>query len=284
MHRSLTLGAFTATLLITTAALSADTNVKTSAVAKLEPGQTVTISGTVDRLSDEDTFILRDSTGKNVDVHTAGKLTVKQGDKVMVAGKVEDEVAGMGEQIKATSVTTISTNTAAHTEAKGDTKTSSMHVGDVDVDVSTTKTGETTANAGVAGGAVDTPYEMRQEKAPEVASMDVKVDVDTHNNDKAAVATTAAATTSTIESLPKTGQISISGIVDRVRDKDTFILRDSAGKTIDVHTTAQLDVKQGDKVAVEGKMKDEIAGLGREIVDADIMVTAAGAAKTGSGY
>ncbi len=90
----------------------------------------------------------------------------------------------------------------------------------------------------------------------------------------ALMASTAMATEiktfSTIEALPESGSVAISGTVSEVEDKDTFILKDSAGTTIDVHTTAAADVKAGQKVTVTGIMKDELLGMGREITDAEV--------------
>lgn len=77
----------------------------------------------------------------------------------------------------------------------------------------------------------------------------------------------------TIKALPEKGAISLSGTVDRVVDGDTFILRDSAGDTIDVHTAANVNVQKGDAVSVKGDKTAELAGIGKEINNATLTVT-----------
>ncbi len=73
---------------------------------------------------------------------------------------------------------------------------------------------------------------------------------------------------STIKSLPTSGKVVITGIVDRVSDSNKFMLKDTAGKTIDVNTNNKIDVDKGDKVTVTGDLSDEAMGVGKEINNA----------------
>lgn len=90
----------------------------------------------------------------------------------------------------------------------------------------------------------------------------------------ALLASTAAATDadsySSIEHLPDEGRVTLNGTVSEVEDKDTFILKDSAGKTIDVHTVKEVALEVGDKVTVSGQVQDEALGMGQEIASATI--------------
>lgn len=92
----------------------------------------------------------------------------------------------------------------------------------------------------------------------------------------ALLASTAVATGvgsySSIERLPDEGKVTLSGTVSEVDDKDSFILKDSAGKTIDVHTAKEVALDIGDKVTVSGEMQDEALGMGQEIASATISV------------
>lgn len=66
----------------------------------------VSIKGTVSKVSDSDTIILKDVKGDTIDVHTKGKVSVNVGDTVTVSGEMEDEALGMGEQIVNATITT----------------------------------------------------------------------------------------------------------------------------------------------------------------------------------
>lgn len=78
---------------------------------------------------------------------------------------------------------------------------------------------------------------------------------------------------SAIENLPKSGSVTITGIVDRVSGDNKFMLRDSSGKTIDVNTNEEIDVDKGDKVTVTGDLSSEVAGMGKEINNATVADT-----------
>ncbi len=89
---------------------------------------------------------------------------------------------------------------------------------------------------------------------------------------QAGAAMAAGDTTNTTRTeIPKSGQVSLNGTVERVVDQDTFILRDQAtGKTVDVHTNASLTIKAGDRVQVNGTAESEALGIGHEIVNASV--------------
>lgn len=74
-----------------------------------------------------------------------------------------------------------------------------------------------------------------------------------------------------IDKLPDSGYVALSGTVENVFLNDqVLIVKDSTGDTIDVHTAGRFDVKKGDTVVVKGRMVDEFAGLGEEIVSARV--------------
>jgi uncharacterized protein YdeI (BOF family) len=74
------------------APLLAATSGKTDAtVSTLAPGQTVTLAGTVERITDEDEFLLRDATG-TVLVYVGPNLVPAQtGESITVSGFVDDD-------------------------------------------------------------------------------------------------------------------------------------------------------------------------------------------------
>ena len=74
-----------------------------------------------------------------------------------------------------------------------------------------------------------------------------------------------------IDKLPDSGDVSLTATVENVfLDDQVLIVKDSTGDTIDVHTMGRFDVKKGDTVVVRGRMVDEFAGLGEEIVSARV--------------
>ena len=58
----------------------------------------------------------------------------------------------------------------------------------------------------------------------------------------------------------------ITGTVAQILDQDTFILRDANGQTIDVHTSQAASLTPGETVTLNGVVRDEFLGAGREIV------------------
>lgn len=102
----------------------------------------------------------------------------------------------------------------------------------------------------------------------------------------ASVAAFAAgeATNNAIENLPQGGEVKISGVVDKVVDADTFVLRDEAGDTIDIHVSSNLEAKAGDQVSVQGVLADEMAGVGKEITANDVDIITSADQQSSSGY
>lgn len=223
MRHTISLTALTATLLFSTAAFAADTSASTSIKGLPDKGS-VSLTGTVDRVVDGDTFILRDAAGDTIDVHSTSQLTVKKGDPVSVQGMKTPELAGMGREIEGASVTlSSSANTAGTTDTR-------------------------------------TPMAARDQ---------------TERMGATAGATAAGAANDSIASLPKEGAVELNGVVERVSGDTKFILRDAAGKTIDVHTSSNVDVKPGDTVSVNGNVKSELLGFGRQIEGAKVLVVSA---------
>ncbi len=74
-----------------------------------------------------------------------------------------------------------------------------------------------------------------------------------------------------ISNLPSSGAVSLTGTVDRIADRDTLILRDAGGNTIDVHTNGAVTATIGQKVQVNGQLQSEMLGYGREIINARVM-------------
>lgn len=84
---------FTLAALLLTAPLAATalTDPPKATVDTLQRGQPVTIAGIVDRITDEDEFLLRDDTGK-VEVYVGANLVpALEGENVTVIGTVDDD-------------------------------------------------------------------------------------------------------------------------------------------------------------------------------------------------
>lgn len=292
----LTITALTASLLVSTAAIAADTSVKSSIDALPAKGS-VSISGTVDRVVDNDTFILRDAAGETIDVHSASALTVKEGQQVSVKGEKTAEVAGMGEEIKAASIT-------GGAMGKVAAKTTSTVGGLVDTAATKVsnvadKTERVAANA-TSVEPTDTPYSNKNNKAdlPNTAydvdvnrdkdgsinvsadrTADVKRDAagaaihsDAVRADAKVDAKASAPVLSNIETLPESGPVELSGVVSRVSGNDSFTLKGADGKTINVQTASTATVKEGDSVRVDGQISDRLLGFGKQVEGAKVMV------------
>lgn len=73
-----------------------------------------------------------------------------------------------------------------------------------------------------------------------------------------------------IDNLPKSGKVTIAGVVDKVNSNHKFMLKDSNGKTIDVNTNNEISVNEGDKVTVTGDLSSEMLGMGKQIENAGV--------------
>lgn len=89
-----------------------------------------------------------------------------------------------------------------------------------------------------------------------------------------------AAQINNIDSLPDKGTVSLEAIVDSVDGQRSLTVRDEMGNTIDVKTLSNLSVKEGDRVAVNGTVESDFAGIGHEIASATVNKLAS--ADTGS--
>jgi uncharacterized protein YdeI (BOF family) len=89
-----------------------------------------------------------------------------------------------------------------------------------------------------------------------------------------ALQSTAVLAANTLSNLPPSGNVTLMGTVDRIADRDTFILKDENGYTIDVHTDNALQIRTGDRVQVLGMVQSEALGVGREVVHARISAIA----------
>ncbi|MCH2546385.1 MAG: hypothetical protein MK052_02080 [Alphaproteobacteria bacterium] len=345
MRPTMTITALTAALLISTSAYAANVEVSTEATIDSLPEKgAVSLMGTVDRVVDNDTFILRDTSGDTIDVHTSANYEANVGDMVSVKGDKTAEIAGMGEEIKNASVSVtdalgdtmasvtetatgslaavtngaaLDNNTKARVAMKNEDNTKSPKAArdntdskktaafdlDVDADADVDKVadaGDASAQTTLQANA-ETPRNAKNNtKGKNTAAYEMDVDVEadaskiadagemtakeaTAKADAAGkrVMAHADATTnkasealmgSTIKSLPKKGMVELNGIVAKVDNENSFTLRDSEGKTIDVHTASNVNVQPGDTVNVNGNVKSELLGFGREIESAKVLV------------
>lgn len=284
MRPTLTFTALTTALLISASAYAEDTQASAAASIQGLPDKgAVSLSGTVDRVVDGDTFVLRDNAGDTIDVHTASNVTVKKGDNVSVKGEKAAEVAGIGEEIENASV---SVTGSAEQTASTTAGTASQYESGASYD------SKAQARAGMDEENQKSPYETSNKGAPkETASYDLDESVDkmagkakqatdnvTGAASKSAESTTAAAgamANDSIANLPKEGVVELNGIVAEVDNEQSFTLRDANGKTIDIHTASNVEVQPGDTVSVNGNVKSKLLGLGRQIESAKVLVVSA---------
>lgn len=64
---------------------------KVTAVEDLRRGMAVTVEGTVERITDEDEFLLADATGRVLVYIGPNAMPVRDGERVRVAGRVDDD-------------------------------------------------------------------------------------------------------------------------------------------------------------------------------------------------
>lgn len=281
----ITIPALTASLLISTAAFAEGT--AKSAIDALPEGGVVTLSGTVERVSDEDTFILRDNAGKTIDVHTARVTPVNVGDQVTIKGEKTAELAGIGEEIRA--ATLVEFNTMAKADAKADVKAQEPSVTDriMASGPAVTPTDTPYANRNNQNTPPNTAYDVDVNRTQDGINIsadrtaDVKRDAAgvalpaasvSKSNDTRSVETRTTASVNKIEALPAAGSVKLSGVVASVQGENQFTLEDSAGKTINVQTASAVNVKEGDSVNVSGMVDDRFLGFGRKIESAKVMV------------
>lgn len=116
MKFSKTLAHTTAIILLGTSVVHAETNWDLDAQGKIDQlpdSGTVSLTGTVSNVRDEDSFSIEDATGNSIDVHSTKPLNLTQGTRVKVRGQMDDEAIGLGEEINNASVEVLGTNRAA---------------------------------------------------------------------------------------------------------------------------------------------------------------------------
>lgn len=75
-------------------------------------------------------------------------------------------------------------------------------------------------------------------------------------------ATSALAATTEIKSLPKSGNVTLEGVVESVQNEREFTLRDNTGKIgIDMPKNQSVVLKVGSRVTVSGEIDRDIAGV-----------------------
>lgn len=239
MSKKFTTIATTVAMLMSTSAMAEGT------IATLGNEGSVTLSGMVESVQDNNKFTLKDANGDTIDVNSKSGFNVNKGERVTVSGVLDAEMLGMGKEINSASVT----RTSANANANMNNNISAQQRAKMEMDYPNTKANTekgvatevgTQANAGVLG---------------------TNVGVGVHTK-----ANTTANAESAISNLPDQGDVTIRGTVASVsNDKEKFTLRDMAGNTIDVNSKTAMNVKVGDNVTVKGRMEDEIAGMGEEI-------------------
>ncbi len=75
-----------------------------------------------------------------------------------------------------------------------------------------------------------------------------------------------------VNDLPEEGPVELSGTVINMDKGDSFLLKDQAGITIDVHVDKPMAFSIGDEVRVSGMMRDDFLGFGEEIAASEVTV------------
>jgi ribosome-associated protein YbcJ (S4-like RNA binding protein) len=228
-------------MLIATSAMAQGAMTGTSIKQLPKEGQ-VTISGTVDNMENNREFTLRDLNGDTVEIEAKTDLNIKEGDRVEVSGVIDSSFMGMDKEIDATTVTVQSRVNQNAT-------------------VTDTHNNKVTSNQRNDSTLIDTKP-MNQQAASQTG-------IHANSNHQQA----QSGEHSAIEQLPTKGDVTLTGFVDSVdMEERSFTLRDNAGETIDVHTAGAISFREGDKVKVNGQMTDEMAGVGEQIVSANVQV------------
>lgn len=296
MRHTMTVTALTAALLVSTAAYADNMKVSSEASIKSLPSKgVVSLTGTVDRVVDGDTIILRDAAGDTIDVHTASNVTVEKGDMVSIKGDKTAELAGVGEEINNATLS-VTDKVANLASPDGERTVAYDNKASLDSNVqarTAMKHAENTESPKVASdntemkktAAYDLDVDADAERARITADVDKVADAGEMTAKEATALTTDTATrtvasadaemNSTIEALPKEGAVELNGVVAEVDSDNSFTLRDAAGKTIDVKTASNVEVQPGDTVSVNGNLKSKLLGLGREIDSAKVLVVSA---------
>ncbi|MBY0356094.1 MAG: NirD/YgiW/YdeI family stress tolerance protein [Rickettsiales bacterium] len=70
-------------------------------------------------------------------------------------------------------------------------------------------------------------------------------------NDAKVLSTQTAVTMSSIKALPKSGRVSLRGVVDKIDDDKEFVLSDSTG-SINIQTADVVNIEKGQTVTIIG--------------------------------
>lgn len=270
MRHTLLTSILSLSLLCSASAFAAGMQTGTETSIKALPSKgKVQIQGMVQNVIDRDTFLLRDTQGQNIRVHTQAKADVKAGEMVTVAGTKGMEAGSAN--IRNASINVVqkpggdvykqrmgSDNTHKHADrnqfmaaAQSQHERSEL-ANPVPKDA---RNSFRTHRATYGSEMWERNKEYREEGVNAVAQGNPAY---YHKN--------------SIEALPRHGTVTLTGVVDKIRNDRTFILRDSHGETIDVHTMTQARLSPGDAVNVNGNVNSEILGFGREIENAQVSV------------
>ena len=97
-----------------------------SKIAQLPEKGNVMITATVDDVDSNTEFTIRDDSGETIDVESVTQLTIREGDLVKIVGVMDDELAGIGREIDATSVTVVDAADEMATATEGATLEASL--------------------------------------------------------------------------------------------------------------------------------------------------------------
>lgn len=253
MRLTLLSSLFAVTLLSSTAVYAAGT---ASSISDLPAKGKVNIQGVVDYVEDRDTFTLRDARGETITINTRGAADVRAGEVVAVNGYKTSKAGNA--QIKATNVKVDHEATARymheHKKVAVNDKTRSWERSQL---------------------ANPTPKDARDSFRSHRVTYGSEMWARNEEYRKEGVNAVAEGNPAyyhqnSIAALPRHGTVTLTGVVDKVRNDRTFILRDTHGKTIDVHTMAQARVRAGDAVSVNGNVNSEVLGFGRQIENAQV--------------
>lgn len=294
MRYTLTATTLSAALLISAAAYADNPEAKTESQAQtgaqasiesLPDSGAVSLSGIVDKVEDNKSFILRDTAGETIRVQAASEIDVNEGDRVSVRGEKSSKVAGLGEEITSASVTPSTEDMspaaaagAAAAGAAGAAKTAASEAAENASPYATRTSAEEQKAA--SSYMKEEPRSMesaqqRQRSEQQASSRMEQKDEPRAGASKTETTEQDMAAKDTIDSLPREGSVELSGVVEKVSDEKSFILRDAEGKTIDIHTASNVEVRPGDMVSVNGSVKSKLLGLGREIESAKVLVVSA---------
>ena len=236
---------------------------------------TVSLSGIVTELDGDKEFTLRDAQNDTIEIEAKSKTNVREGDLVSVIGGVDTGMLGLDKEIDADTVTiNRKASNIIHAEKEPSLGKTANAVAD-----SVSKTTSEAVNAtGAALGSAGSAIADTAKKGADAVTDAAKTTKDAVSSRVNKMADPSkewhGGEYGSIDKLPDSGNVAISGEVTSVSsDSKRFVIKDETDETIDIHTTQPLNIREGDKVKVKGEMRDEIAGIGQEILAFDVSVT-----------